>query len=852
MFSWLCCKQNLEKRLILEQLLPKEYKYRISSFKVIEESEIKLETKFEASVGVNICDVENIKQFFNDFEQASSTNYNLFAGDKKNGGKNTLATGLRKCHHNVRKRKKSGQDEVVCDKIRGKQTNCPAVIHFKLKKTPVHVHDQECSLFPFEIKIEFVHNHSIESANAVKYHEVRKETKNKFFELFGEGHSAASAYHDYKNHLMAKYGDNFVTVSADRAIMPDKKWVANYHAVYMQEAFGKINSPEAYEKAVEKVQEYNKKHGEELCVIKQMEGVTIVAVCDKLSKRVHNELPQAGDIIYVDATSNLDRQDSKLIKFMTCSPAGGLPLGFVITPSEGEDVLQAAFETFKEVLPEEAFNKRGKDEGPVLFMTDDADAEINALHTVWPNAKLLLCTWHVLNALWRWLWDRKHEITKEDRPHLLKMFCALLYAKTETEYDIKKEILLCDETCLKYPNYIKHLEKSYFKRKESWAISVRNDKKLPTHSTNTSNYIESSFRITKDKQFNRTKAFNLAELLDVVLDDSAYYIKRLLDIGNGRLGAFQHSKSRYVLKVTTTIKENQITELGDSKFIVESQSNPEVIYQVDMVSGFCDCKSGMNCGPCKHKDAISKYFKIAEFSVLPECDANMRAMYHYIAEGIVCDNTWYRDLETPSTVPDIASFVKNRTEGNVKSSHEENIQRDSVNDLNLLPDDDSSSNESAPEIDDTEETLNQFASVMDQFKNKVISSYKGTLKKGVKYFTKKLQKFCKNNESTLEKSLFSIGKELSNPKTAGKKRKIGKLIPIQVTAKSRGQYKHRGRTLGVSGRRTKDQEDRVQMVVRDDDENVLHSLPKQKKVKHKQKHSLKHSVETNNPSAKKH
>ena len=102
------------------------------------------------------------------------------------------------------------------------------------------------------------------------------------------------------------------------------------------------------------------------------------------------------------------------------------------------------------------------------------------------------------------------------------------------------ENLLCDEICLNYPNYIKHLEKSYFKRKEAWAISVRNDKKLPTHSTNTSNYIESSFRITKDKQFNRTKAFNLAELLDVVLDDSAYYIKRLLDIGNGRLGAFQH------------------------------------------------------------------------------------------------------------------------------------------------------------------------------------------------------------------------------------------------------------------------------------------------------------------------
>ena len=97
-----------------------------------------------------------------------------------------------------------------------------------------------------------------------------------------------------------------------------------------------------------------------------------------------------------------------------------------------------------------------------------------------------------------------------------------------------------------------------------------------------------------------------------------------------------------------------------------------------------------------------------------------------------------------------------------------------------------------------------------------------------------------------------IGKELNNPKTGGKKRKIGKLIPIQVTAKSRRQYKHRGRTLGVSGRRPKDQNNRVQMVVGEDGENVFHSLPKQKNSKQKPKHSLTHSVETNIPSAKKH
>ena len=69
---------------------------------------------------------------------------------------------------------------------------------------------------------------------------------------------------------------------------------------------------------------------------------------------------------------------------------------------------------------------------------------------------------------------------------------------------------------------------------------------------------------------------------------------------------------------------------------MESEKNPDVVYHVDMISGFCECKSGMNCGPCKHKDAIAKYFNISEFNVLPENDVNMRAMYHYIAEGTVC------------------------------------------------------------------------------------------------------------------------------------------------------------------------------------------------------------------------
>ena len=121
----------------------------------------------------------------------------------------------------------------------------------------------------------------------------------KFNELFEASHSASSAYQEYKNYLLEKHGDDFKKVSADRAIMPDPKWVFNFFAKFIHKKFGQINSPESFEKAKEKVNEYNEKNGDTLCVIEQLEDDTIIAVCDKLSRRVHDLLPQAGDIAYM-------------------------------------------------------------------------------------------------------------------------------------------------------------------------------------------------------------------------------------------------------------------------------------------------------------------------------------------------------------------------------------------------------------------------------------------------------------------------------------------------------------------------------------------------------------------------
>ena len=53
-------------------------------------------------------------------------------------------------------------------------------------------------------------------------------------------------------------------------------------------------------------------------------------------------------------------------------------------------------------------------------MTDDSAAEKGALKRVWEKSTQLLCHFHVAQAEWRWLFT--HNIPKEERPRLMRLF----------------------------------------------------------------------------------------------------------------------------------------------------------------------------------------------------------------------------------------------------------------------------------------------------------------------------------------------------------------------------------------------------------------------------------------------
>ena len=73
----------------------------------------------------------------------------------------------------------------------------------------------------------------------------------------------------------------------------------------------------------------------------------IISVVTPLMKRVHKEVSQSGELVFVDATSNTDEHNLKVFLLCTHNVSGALPCGLVITSDEKESTMKQAFKMLK-------------------------------------------------------------------------------------------------------------------------------------------------------------------------------------------------------------------------------------------------------------------------------------------------------------------------------------------------------------------------------------------------------------------------------------------------------------------------------------------------------------------------
>ena len=76
-FQWKVAHNQLENRKVLEECLPQDdkYSYVVTCFSVSESSNIIKESKFTATVNINVCTTDDIHSFLEDFNSVSGVSY---------------------------------------------------------------------------------------------------------------------------------------------------------------------------------------------------------------------------------------------------------------------------------------------------------------------------------------------------------------------------------------------------------------------------------------------------------------------------------------------------------------------------------------------------------------------------------------------------------------------------------------------------------------------------------------------------------------------------------------------------------------------------------------------------------
>lgn len=98
----------------------------------------------------------------------------------------------------------------------------------------------------------------------------------------------------------------------------------------------------------------------------------------------------------------------RVFLMVTHSVCGALPLGIIITSDETTETLVNALSQFKSSLPDDAFLGSSPVKGPKVFMTDNCMELRDAICQTWADATPVLCIFHLLQQLWRWLHDKNH------------------------------------------------------------------------------------------------------------------------------------------------------------------------------------------------------------------------------------------------------------------------------------------------------------------------------------------------------------------------------------------------------------------------------------------------------------
>ncbi|CAG8706209.1 665_t:CDS:2, partial [Funneliformis caledonium] len=307
------------------------------------------------------------------------------------------------------------------------EKNDTVFIVMRRKKTR-EKHYSKAFAITSEVNIRYMYNHVINSAELLSFRRVNEEVREELLNLFKD----------------------------DRSINPDYDYTTKLFQEYRKATLRSCNGESMFERLAEVIKNYN--DSDQGKVILQAYDARIgkafiLYIVTNLMSRVHEKVPQAGKLYYVNASASFEPLNTLITLLYTSCAVGALPFRLFIMLDELEVTLE------------------------------------RAMIQVWREMP------------WSYVTKRDLPFIKEDRASIMVKMKKIIYAASSVEmdtcyYEFKQEFYHT------YPQLQKHFE-LLWKRQNFWALSYHIG--LPIRGNNTNNYVERSFGILKDIVFARTQ-----------------------------------------------------------------------------------------------------------------------------------------------------------------------------------------------------------------------------------------------------------------------------------------------------------------------------------------------------------
>ena len=375
------------------------------------------------------------------------------------------------------------------------------------------------------------------------------------------------------------------------------------------------------------------------------DGDCVVALCTPLMKRVHRLVPRAADVVVVDMGQPVDkRRQCRVIVLAVSSPAGGLPLGVIATTNDA--CLPRAVQLYASLLDLRCFYGRGL-QGPSLLLVDDSEPLRTALCGVFTPSACLVCSYRLLVAFWRELWDRRSVVAAEQRPHCFALFRAAVLADTVDQLRARFTDVQSDSAMISCASTQLHMLTVYERRAE-WSVCCQKPALSCSVRTNRALCGYASTAL-KDCVIDYIKSMKTLETLLTFVSQRSdgYYERRLTDTVSARL----NDASALRFMHDCHVKADVTSTVPPSHFDVTLQSTTSQLSEsaltchVELSVGLCTCSVGAAGSACVHQWAAILHTQARFWFIRPVTSTSAQRILAHIATGLGCaEASWFASV----------------------------------------------------------------------------------------------------------------------------------------------------------------------------------------------------------------